>query len=90
MSPACVCCATNDWEERWEGFIICRECGMMTVSESFDLEAVRAHYGHGYFHGEEYIDYEGDRAVHELTLRRHLQLVSRCLLYTSPSPRDRG
>ncbi|MBG86502.1 MAG: hypothetical protein CMO80_06335 [Verrucomicrobiales bacterium] len=50
---------------------------MMTVSESFNLDEVRSHYGHDYFRGSEYIDYEGDRAVHDLTLR----LVCRFLGY---------
>lgn len=81
MTAACECCGARDWNPRWEGFIICRGCGLMTVTESFDLESIRRHYGAGYFCGEEYIDYEGDRRIHELTLREHLRLVARFQSY---------
>lgn len=49
----------------------------MTVEQTFDLAALKRHYGADYFQGGEYVDYVGDRRVHEKTLRGHLRLVRR-------------
>src|ERR1017187_4573722 len=77
MTATCPCCDSHDWNPRWPGFVICRRCGVMTVGRNFDLATLRQHYGRNYFQGDEYLDYEGDRAVHEKTLLQHLRLVRR-------------
>src|ERR1017187_4873234 len=77
MTAPCPCCDSHDWNPRWPGFVICRRCGVMTVEQNFDLATLRQHYGRNYFQGDEYLDYEGDRAIHEKTLLQHLRLVRR-------------
>ncbi|HTS17801.1 MAG TPA: class I SAM-dependent methyltransferase [Verrucomicrobiae bacterium] len=49
----------------------------MMFEQQVDLATLRPHYGTDYFQGHEYLDYQGDRAIHEKTLLRHLRLVKR-------------
>ena len=77
MNFACPCCEGREWNPRWPGFVICRSCGMMTVTQDFDPATLRSYYGADYFLGAEYADYLGDRAVHEKTLAGHLRRLRR-------------
>ena len=77
MNSACPCCEGREWNTGWPGFVICRSCGLMTVTQDFDLATLKPHYGADYFLGAEYADYLGDRAVHEKTLAGHLRRL-RC------------
>src|SRR5262249_42806510 len=57
------------------GFIICRQCGLMTVEQTFSAAELENLYKEEYFHGREYMDYEADKAAQQKTLSRHLALV---------------
>jgi SAM-dependent methyltransferase len=76
-SRACPCCGARDWRLQWRSFIVCRQCGVMTLSRRFDIGELRRLYGEGYFHGEEYVDYLADRPAQERTLGEHLKVVRR-------------
>jgi SAM-dependent methyltransferase len=75
--PACPCCKGGAWTHRWPGFVICRDCGLMTVEQAVSVEELRQWYGPAYFQGREYIDYLADKAAHQKTLAQHLRQVRR-------------
>lgn len=76
-APPCPCCDGTLWKPRWDGFIVCEHCGLMTVAGDFSPEELGRFYQEDYFHGSEYIDYLADKPAHLRTLRRHLQVVRR-------------
>lgn len=73
----CPCCEATEWNPRWPGFVICRRCGLMTVSEPFPSADLQALYKEDYFKGREYVDYIADKTAHQKTLARHLRRVRR-------------
>ena len=75
--PPCPCCANSDWLPRWKGFIVCRQCGLMTVNQNFTPEDLKKFYQEDYFKGREYVDYVADKPAQQKTLRNHLRVVRR-------------
>lgn len=71
----CRCCGGDDWQRRWQAFIVCRGCGLMTIDQTYTADQLRSLYTRNYFHGNEYADYVEDKPVIEKTLRGHLALV---------------
>lgn len=78
---SCPCCEATAWRPRWSGFVVCQQCGLMTVAEwlgaGFSSERLQQLYGPAYFHGGEYADYLGDKPALTKTLAGHLQAVQR-------------
>lgn len=74
---ACPCCESARWWRRWPGFVICGDCGLMTVEGDFNVEELRRLYQEDYFQGREYIDYLADKPAQQKTLSRHLKQVRR-------------
>ena len=83
-SILCPCCERSEWVPRWKDFVICRQCGLMTVSQSFSSAAIQARYQESYFQGGEYVNYLADKRAHQKTLARHLRLVQQ---YVPPGGR---
>jgi len=75
--PPCPCCLRADWTPRWTGFVVCRNCGLMTVNQGFSPADLRRFYQEDYFQGREYVDYVADKPAHLHTLRNHLRVVRR-------------
>ncbi len=50
----------------------CLNCGFVTANMDPDPDAVEALYGEGYFKGEEYLDYEGNRLILQKNIRRRV------------------
>lgn len=61
---ACIACGADVWEPRWEILCRCRNCGFVRAAELLTPSAAAGVYTEGYFTGEEYGDYLGDREVH--------------------------
>ncbi|MEW6303379.1 MAG: class I SAM-dependent methyltransferase [Verrucomicrobiota bacterium] len=77
LTMDCPCCNSTSWYERWPGFMICGQCGVMTVEQSFAADELHKLYGPEYFAGREYIDYVADKTVQQKTLAGHLRVVRR-------------
>src|SRR5262245_32583843 len=72
---SCPGCAGTEWRLPWTGFIVCRQCGLMTVEQNFTAAELEKLYQEEYFHGREYMDYEADKSAQQKTLAGHLRLV---------------
>ncbi|QDT36597.1 class I SAM-dependent methyltransferase [Stratiformator vulcanicus] len=77
VDRGCVCCGQIDWRKRWEEFIVCQHCGVMTVQKCYSPEELTAFYQEEYFNGEEYIDYVADKPAQLKTLRDHLSVIQK-------------
>jgi len=77
IETPCPCCDSLAWADRWEGFLLCRTCGLMTVDRRHGAEQLRELYGERYFRGEEYTDYLADKDDYQRTLADHLRSVGR-------------
>jgi SAM-dependent methyltransferase len=80
MKRHCLVCGGNYRPSRIAGLLTCEECGFTTANLTLSEEQLRQLYTVGYFAGNEYRDYVGDRPVIEkqfrLRLRRLLQFVT--------------
>lgn len=73
----CQCCDGTAWKTKWEGLIICQQCGVMTVNATYTAADLRALYQDSYFCGDEYADYVNDKPVIQRTLNGHHSLLLR-------------
>lgn len=77
MTPhACIVCGADRWVALYRGLVRCEACGFVRAAEIPSPEALARIYGAGYFQGEEYIDYLGDREAHFFNFRRRLQRIT--------------
>jgi SAM-dependent methyltransferase len=79
MKRDCLVCGGKFRPCRVPGLLTCEECKFTTANLTLSEEQLRQLYTAGYFAGNEYRDYVGDRSVIEkqfrLRLRRLLQFV---------------
>jgi SAM-dependent methyltransferase len=73
---ACIVCRHTRWAALYRGLVRCESCGFVRAAELPSPDALARLYGSGYFHGEEYADYLGDREVHRLNFRRRFDRIS--------------
>ena len=63
----CRACASEDTLVRYHvnGYALweCRDCRSITTEHILDDEGAKAYYGHGYFHGKDYQDYEASESI---------------------------
>lgn len=67
---ACIVCGAERWVPLFRELVRCEGCGFVRAAELPSPEAIARLYGAGYFAGEEYADYLGDREVHLHNFRR--------------------
>jgi len=72
----CIVCGAESWITLYRGLVRCEACDFVRAAVLPSPEALADLYGAGYFQGDEYIDYLGDREVHRLNFRRRLERVT--------------
>jgi len=72
----CLACGADSWAPLYRELARCGACGFVRARELPPPETLAALYGAGYFEGDEYADYLGDRAVHEVNFRRRLARIT--------------
>lgn len=72
----CIACGADTWRPLYRGLVRCEGCGFVRAASLPTPAALAALYGAGYFQGEEYGDYLGDREVHRLNFRRRLERIT--------------
>ena len=72
----CIVCGAGAWVTLYRGLVRCQACGFVRAEPLPAPETLAALYGAGYFHGDEYADYLGDRDVHRLNFRRRLKRIT--------------
>ena len=70
---ACIACGADRWSPLYRGLVRCEACGFVRADEIPAPDALANLYGAGYFEGEEYADYLGDREVHRFNFQRRLE-----------------
>ena len=73
---ACIVCDATAWTMLYRELQRCARCGFVTARELPDPATLARIYGAGYFSGEEYADYAGDRGVHDENFRRRLERIT--------------
>ena len=69
----CIVCGAAMWQPLYDALVRCAECGFVRAAEIPSSDVLAALYGRGYFEGEEYADYLGDRPAHEQNFRVRLK-----------------
>lgn len=72
----CIACGAAAWRALYHELVRCAACGFVRAAELPPADALAALYGAGYFEGEEYADYLGDREVHRINFRRRLEHIA--------------
>jgi SAM-dependent methyltransferase len=73
---ACIVCGVERWVPLYRSLVRCERCDFVRAADLPSPEELQEIYGAGYFEGDEYIDYLGDRAVHLLNFRRRLARIT--------------
>ena len=77
MTPQpCIACGADSWAAHFRALARCSACGFIRAAELPSPEALAELYGRGYFEGEEYTDYLGDREVHRVNFTRRLERIT--------------
>ena len=76
MSPRCIVCDADSWVALYRILQRCGRCGFVRAAEMPEAPDLARLYGPGYFRGDEYADYLGDRDVHRRNFRRRLERVT--------------
>lgn len=74
--PACIVCDADDWTPLHRVLVRCQTCGFVRAADLPASATIARLYGPGYFQGEEYADYLGDRAVHAANFRKRFARIS--------------
>jgi SAM-dependent methyltransferase len=72
----CIACGAESWAPHFRSLVRCGACGFIRAAELPSPEALADLYGRGYFEGEEYSDYLGDREVHRINFQRRLDRIT--------------
>jgi len=72
----CIACGADSWAAHFRALVRCSVCGFIRAAELPSPEALAELYGRGYFEGEEYTDYLGDREVHRVNFTRRLERIT--------------
>ena len=72
----CIVCGADAWAVRYRGLVACEGCGFVRAADLPSPETLADLYGEGYFHGDEYADYLGDREVHRRNFRRRMERIT--------------
>jgi SAM-dependent methyltransferase len=67
-----VCGGTYAPTQRLPGLVQCNKCGFLSADLSISDEELRVLYAHGYFKGEEYLDYIAEEPSLRLNFRNRL------------------
>lgn len=73
----CPVCSHDSFDDLSKSLVQCRECGFVLADVPRDAESLLKLYGVGYFEGDEYADYLGDKKVYQKNLDRWLRIVRR-------------
>ena len=73
---ACIACGGGAWQALYAGLERCGQCDFVRARDVPEDEAIAQLYGPGYFRGDEYADYLGDRQVHMKNFRRRLERIT--------------
>ena len=73
--PACIVCDAGAWTPLYRGLVRCQTCGFVRAADLPAPGEIARLYGPGYFQGEEYADYLGDRAVHAVNFRNRFARI---------------
>lgn len=69
----CLVCGLNGLSaSRLPGLLRCRQCGFVTADLRLDSAELLRLYGPDYFHGQEYGDYQAERASLHINFKRRL------------------
>jgi SAM-dependent methyltransferase len=71
----CIACGAERWAALYRGLVRCEACEFIRAADLPSPETLARLYGAGYFQGEEYADYLGDREVHRVNFRRRLDRI---------------
>jgi 2-polyprenyl-3-methyl-5-hydroxy-6-metoxy-1,4-benzoquinol methylase len=72
----CIACGADSWAAHFRALVRCSACGFIRAAELPSPDALAELYGRGYFEGEEYTDYLGDREVHRVNFTRRLERIT--------------
>ncbi len=72
---ACIACGAREWAPLYRGLVRCSGCGFVRAAELPDPDELARIYGAGYFEGEEYADYLGDKQAHAVNFTRRLRRI---------------
>jgi SAM-dependent methyltransferase len=75
-APSCIVCGADAWAPLYRGLVRCTACKFVRAAGLPTPEELLRIYGVGYFSGEEYADYLGDREVHRINFRRRLKRIT--------------
>jgi SAM-dependent methyltransferase len=73
---SCIVCGAQTWVPLYRGLVRCEACEFIRAASLPSPEEIARLYGAGYFQGEEYADYLGDREVHRFNFRRRLGRIT--------------
>jgi len=74
-APTCIACGGNEWAALYRGLVRCSRCGFVRAAELPEADEIARLYGAGYFQGEEYADYLGDKQAHAANFSRRLRRI---------------
>lgn len=82
MTPSCICCGRNSLSNTYANLLRCPDCGHVCANTSLSDSEMEALYSDQYFHGKEYGDYIGDKAVLQRNFRARIKNVQKHLKNT--------
>jgi len=72
----CIVCGARAWRTLYGDLVRCDGCGFVRAAELPRPDVLARLYAADYFHGEEYVDYLGDREVHRHNFDRRLSRIT--------------
>jgi len=73
---ACIVCDADAWALLYRDLARCERCGFVRARDLPTRDEIERLYGPGYFQGEEYANYLGDRPVHMANFCRRFQRIT--------------
>jgi SAM-dependent methyltransferase len=75
-SRACIVCNHERWRPLYRKLVCCESCGFIRAEQFPTGEELARLYGPGYFKGDEYVDYLGDRDALRFNFQRRLERIT--------------
>jgi len=73
----CLVCSDPILEPHFKALLRCTNCGFITANSNLSLQDLQDLYGAGYFSGDEYWDYLGDKKIIQKNLSRWLKEIKK-------------
>lgn len=74
----CLVCKSREMKPIYSGTLIrCMNCGFVTANMDLNPDEIEKLYGGAYFKGEEYLDYEKNKAILQKNFRKKVKAMER-------------